>query len=142
MVPHTSSLFLLKSHIAKQVYLIPQLTSGRCGALRLVPACRCLLSSHGSQGYPEYLITFVPTWGNGSGGLCMKLFVSSERIKSSAYSVMSWSWLVKALESQLCNSFQFCIQFMLLVWYWPQWDYLNHGDGPTPPRQVVIIYYY
>lgn len=69
----------------------PQLTSGRGRALKFVPACGCLLSSpHGSQGYPEYLITFVPARrGNGNGGLSMKLFVSSERIKSSVYLVMS-----------------------------------------------------
>lgn len=71
---HCSNFFLLTSHIQSRC---PNSLPVRDDTeLRHVSVSGCLLSSHGSQGYVEDLITFLPArGGNENGGLYMRYFL-------------------------------------------------------------------
>ena len=55
--------------------------------------------------------------------------------------VMCGNWIVPAHESRLCMylSNSTFINFKLVAWNWPWWEYLHHGDQQMPPIRALLL---
>ena len=54
---------------------------------------------------------------------------------------MCGNWIVPAHESRLCMylSNSTFINFKLVAWNWPWWEYLHHGDQQMPPIRALLL---